>query len=357
MKPLRRILLAAVAVALGACGQNPPQTEHARGVLSGANVVLALSIVFIVVALLFVVGALALDRAVKARRALAAAPAAPPEEEEDEQPEVVAGIVVGRAPVPRWLYGFYVLIPLFAVLYVVNAVALTPKKPAHKVSAGAQATGPVTSATVTASGIKFSVSSLTVKANSPITITFKNEDAGVPHNFSVFPSQAVAQAGDTSKAVKLGNTITGVAMTTETFSSGPPGTLYFECTIHPTSMFGTITVSSAPAVSGGGGAASTSEAIAASGIKFDKSTLHLKANSTVTVTFTNNDAGVPHNFTVWPSQAVAEAGDTSKAIKPGNTITGVAKTTETFKTGPPGQNLFYECTIHPTSMSGTIVVS
>src|SRR5581483_4576509 len=108
---------------------------------------------------------------------------------------------------------------------------------------------------------------------------------------------------------------------------------------------------------GGGGAPSTSEDIAASGIKFDKTSLHLKANSSVTVNFANNDAGVPHNFTVWPSQAVAQAGDTSKAIKPGNTITGVAKTSETFKTGPPGKNLFFECTIHPTSMSGTIVVS
>jgi hypothetical protein len=271
---------------------------------------------------------------------------------------VVGGILVGRAPVPRWLYGFYVLIPLFAALYILNAVALAPKAASKGPAASSAPAGPVTKATVEASGIKFTTSSLTVAANSPITITFDNKDSGVPHNFSIFKTQADVAGG---KAIKQGNTITGPATATETFNSGPPGSLVFACTIHPTSMLGTITVSSAPAVStgggGGGGAPSTTVDIAASGIKFDKTTLALKANSTVTVNFDNKDAGVPHNFTVWPSQAVAQAGDTSKAIKQGNTITGAAKTSETFKTGAPGKNLFYECTIHPTSMSGTITVS
>ena len=355
MKRISKLSLIAAALAFAACGQNPQQTEHARGVISGTNVVVAMTVILLVVAVVFVVGALTLDRALKARRALAAAPARL-DEEEDTSPEVVGGIAVGRAPVPRWLYGFYVVIPLFAALYILNAVALAPKAAPKGPAASAAPSGPVTKATVTASGIKFSVSSLTVAANSPITITFTNNDAGVPHNFTVWPSQAVAQSGNTGKALKAGNTITGVATTTETFNSGPAGkNLFFECTIHPASMSGTIVVSSAPA-GGGGGASGTSDTITASGIKFDKTSLALKANSTVTITFVNNDAGVPHNFTVWPSQAVAQAGDTGKAIKPGNTITGTAKTTETFKTGPPGK-LFYQCTIHPTSMSGTITLT
>ena len=135
------------------------------------------------------------------------------------------------------------LIPLFAALYVLNAVALAPKAAPKAAATAKPPTGPQTKATVIASGIKFDVSTLTLKANSPITITFNNNDAGVPHNFTVWPSQAIAQAGDTGKAIKAGNTITGVATTTETFKTGPAGkNLFYECTIHPTSMFGTAVV-------------------------------------------------------------------------------------------------------------------
>jgi plastocyanin len=241
-RPLRmlRPIIVLGAFAMAACGQNPQATEHARGLISGKNVVGAMTVILIVVAGAMVVGAIALDRMMKARRALAEAPAAVPEEEPDI--ELVAGIAVGRAPVPRWLYGFYVVIPVFALLYVLNAVALAPKA-ATTPKASAAPTGPLTKVTVTASGIKFDATSLTLKANSPITVTFINNDTGVPHNFTVWPSQIIAQTGDTTKAVKVGNTITGVATTTESFKTGPPGkNLFFECTIHPTSMFGNAVV-------------------------------------------------------------------------------------------------------------------
>src|SRR5438093_12017665 len=179
MKRILTTTLVLGALAFAACGQNPQSTEKARGLISGTNVVLAMTVIFLVVAIGFVSGAVALDRAVKARRALAQAPVEPVEEEE-ETTEVVAGIGVGRAPVPRWLYVFYVLIPVFALFYVLNAVALAPKA-APKAVASAKPTGPLTKTTVTASGIKFDVTSLNLKANSPITLTFVNNDAGVPH--------------------------------------------------------------------------------------------------------------------------------------------------------------------------------
>ncbi|MGH2760179.1 MAG: hypothetical protein ACRDKJ_11540, partial [Actinomycetota bacterium] len=118
-RPIVRLLRSAVAGAAlfaAACGQNPESTERARGVLTGPNLVLALSIIFIIVAGGLLVGAVGLDRFVRSRNQLAAAP--PEAEEEEEKEEVVAGIGVGRAGVPRWLYGFYVLIPVFAFLYV-----------------------------------------------------------------------------------------------------------------------------------------------------------------------------------------------------------------------------------------------
>src|SRR5712692_5996268 len=114
-----RFVLGTCALALAACGETPKTTEQARGVLSGANIVLAMTIVLIVLSGALVVGAVGLDRIMKARKALAEAPATP-DIPEEEDPEVVAGIGVGKAPVPRWLYAFYVVIPLFALLYVLN---------------------------------------------------------------------------------------------------------------------------------------------------------------------------------------------------------------------------------------------
>jgi plastocyanin len=235
-------VLGACALTLAACGETPKTTEHARGVLTGANIVLAMTIVLIVLSGALVVGAVGLDRIMKARKALAEAPETTAADNEDDEPEVVAGIGIGKAPVPRWLYAFYVLIPLFALLYVLNGVALAPKAATPAATASAAPTVPVTQATIVASGIKFDKSTLMLKTNASVTVLFKNEDASVPHNFTVWPSQAVAQAGDVSKAIHPGNTITGVAESTEKFKTGPPGKLFFECTIHPTSMFGNIVV-------------------------------------------------------------------------------------------------------------------
>lgn len=233
-----RAALAGVAFAAAACGQNPETTEKARGVLTGAPLVLALSVVFIVIAGALLVGVIAIDRFVRSRQALEAAP--PEEAEEEEREEVVAGIGVGRAGVPRWLYGFYVLIPIFAFMYVVNNVALRPAAE-EKPQESKKPSGPSAEWTIVSSGIKFDLEKLIVPGG-PVTVTFENKDAGVPHNFSVWPDEAAAQGGDTSKAVHAGSTFAGVATKVEKFTPPGGGELFFNCTVHPTSMFGTIEV-------------------------------------------------------------------------------------------------------------------
>jgi plastocyanin len=233
---LARAALLTLALALTACGQNPESTEKARGVLEGTNTVLALSIAFIVVAGALVVGAVAVDRFFRSRRALAESPVEEQVEDEDEE-EVVAGIRVGRAGVPRWLYGFYVLIPLFAMLYVLNNVALRPVA-AERPQATEAPTGPVTEATIVASGIKFNLEQLTFPAETEVTVEFDNRDVGVPHDFTVWESEAAATANDASKKIANTNQITGVAKDAVTFETPAPGEYFFNCTVHPTAMFG-----------------------------------------------------------------------------------------------------------------------
>jgi plastocyanin len=206
-------------------------------VLTGTNVVLALTIGFIVVAGGIVVGAVALDRFVRTRQALEAAPPEPEEVEEEEE-EVVAGIGIGRAGVPRWLYGFYVLIPLFSLLYVFNNVALRPAEE-ERPEATEAPTGPAEEWTIVSSGIKFDLDRIIVPAQTEVTVTFDNRDQGVPHNFTVWPDEQSAQGGNTAQALHAGNNISS-GETEESFTSPDAGEYYFNCTVHPTSMFGTF---------------------------------------------------------------------------------------------------------------------
>lgn len=236
---LSRAALAAGAVLLVSCGQNPATTEEARGVLEGTNVVLALSVLFLVIAGALLAGVLGLDRFVRTRDALSEAPPAPVEEEDED--EVMAGIGVGRAGVPKWLYGFYVVIPVFAFMYVVNSVALSPPADEHPEETAAP-TGPVTEITVVASGIAFELDTLTFPAETEVTVTMDNQDAGVPHDLTIWESEAAAQANDEAGKIAATNQVSGPNEAAVTFQTPGVGEYYFNCTIHPPSMAGTVEV-------------------------------------------------------------------------------------------------------------------
>ena len=98
--------------------------------------------------------------------------------------------------------------------------------------------GPV----ITAQDLKFSPTSLDVPPGQPTTITFDNEDPGVLHNIQFFSDK-----GYTASIYK-GPDVTGVASAEYQLPALVPGTYYFHCDYHPTTMQGTITV----AKSGGG---------------------------------------------------------------------------------------------------------
>jgi plastocyanin len=231
-----RSLLVAVGLGLAACGDVAPETEAARGVLEGVNMALGLTIVFVVVTGAIVVGAIALDRFLRSRQALTETEEA--EEPEEEESEVVAGIGVGRAPVPAWLYGFYVVIPLFAMLYVLNAVALAPAVgPDDEVPPPVD--GIVTEITVVARNIDFDVDNIAFPANTEVTVIFDNQDAGIPHDFHIWESADSAAAG--TGEVAATSIFPGVAQETLVWETGEPRTYYFNCTVHP-SMRGDIEI-------------------------------------------------------------------------------------------------------------------
>jgi mono/diheme cytochrome c family protein/plastocyanin len=89
---------------------------------------------------------------------------------------------------------------------------------------------------IVAQNIAYDIQSLSVGANTPFTIDFKNQDPpGVPHNIEIR-----AQDGT---VLQEQPTIDGGQQTTYVYSGLPPGTYTFICKVHPIpAMTGTLTV-------------------------------------------------------------------------------------------------------------------
>jgi plastocyanin len=90
-------------------------------------------------------------------------------------------------------------------------------------------------------------------------------------------------------------------------------------------------------------------AISAKGLKFDASTLNAPANTAFTIDFDNADAGVPHNVAIYKDSSA------STALFKGAIVTGPKTTTYDVKALAAG-TYFFRCDVHPTLMTGSLVV-
>ncbi len=90
--------------------------------------------------------------------------------------------------------------------------------------------------------------------------------------------------------------------------------------------------------------------LTAGNLAFNTAMITVPAGSTVVMTFTNNDAGMPHNFALYTDSTA-----TTK-IFAGDQVTGVKTITYTFTAPPVPGNYFFRCDVHPELMTGTFVV-
>jgi plastocyanin len=86
---------------------------------------------------------------------------------------------------------------------------------------------------IVASGIQFTTTDVTAAANKPFTLTFKNQDAGTPHNVDVKDSSG-------AEVVKT-DVFNGPADKSVQVKALPAGKYSFVCDVHP-NMTGTLTV-------------------------------------------------------------------------------------------------------------------
>jgi len=106
--------------------------------------------------------------------------------------------------------------------------------PSPSASASGGGGAPGTKITITAVGIQFTPTQLTVAANQPLTITFDNRDS-VQHNIAIF-----AGSDASAPVVFRGTVFAGPKAMDYAVPALAPGSYYFHCDVHPT-MTGTIT--------------------------------------------------------------------------------------------------------------------
>ncbi len=209
------------------------------------------------------------------------------------------------------------------------------------VGAGGEGGGggsPAVTISLTAKGIAFDKTKLSVPAGKPFAIAFDNQDAGIQHDVQIFDNESF-----TGTPLLNGEIVTGPAKVTYEAPALDSGTYYFHCSVHPAQMQGTIEAT--PATPGGGGARIT---VAAQGLQFDTDRVGLPAGAPSTIHFENNDPGIQHNIAIFTDSSLATN------LFRGEIVTG--PTAVDYRIPPLEAGTYYfHCDVHPT-MSGTVVV-
>jgi plastocyanin len=213
--------------------------------------------------------------------------------------------------------------------------------------------------TITALGIQFDTRCVRVPEGEAVQIEFVNEDDGIPHNVAIYPSADEISA---DAAFLQGEIFEGVDTRTYDVPAMDAGEYYFHCDVHP-NMNGVWIVGEGDGATGGtgatGGAGATGATdggggageltVVAQNIAFDTSTIQLPADTPVTITFDNRDAGVQHNIAIYTDDTLAEE------LFNGEIFPGPDTRDYEIPALPPGEYYFL-CVVHPTQMTGTVVV-
>ncbi len=187
----------------------------------------------------------------------------------------------------------------------------------------------------------FVPTTLSVAANEPIELDFSNQDPGIQHNVVIF-GEDPADNPD-AQALFSGELVTGPSETPYPVPPLTPGSFFFHCAVHPGTMFGTI-----ESVEGGGGGGG-GLTVTAKGLAFDTDEIDLPAGQPTTITFDNQDAGIPHNIAIYNDESLSET------LFQGEQFPGIDSQEYPIPPLEPG-TYYFHCDVH-TTMSGSVVVA
>ena len=204
---------------------------------------------------------------------------------------------------------------------------------------------------VVAAGVAFTDGScIRVAADAPFTISFDNRDPAASvgqHNIAIFRS-----ANDLADPLFRGDLVSGPAVVDYAVDALPAGQYFYHCDVHPT-MTGAVIAEGAGGAGGDGGdggGSATATTIAAMGLAFDASALSFPADTGVTLTLDNQDAGVPHNVAIYAGPT-----DLATPLFRGDLVTGPMVIDYTIPALTAG-TYYFQCDVHPT-MNGTVTVA
>lgn len=92
----------------------------------------------------------------------------------------------------------------------------------------------------TARGTSFVSACLAAPAGRAFTITFQNQDAGIPHDIAIFTANPTTDPS--ARSLFMGKIVTGPTTVTYRVPAIPAGRYFFRCAVHPAQMFGTFVV-------------------------------------------------------------------------------------------------------------------
>jgi cytochrome c oxidase subunit 2 len=126
--------------------------------------------------------------------------------------------------------------PAAYAAFIADGTAKAQATPAPSPSASAGGPQAATPIVVTAQNIAFATQAIEAPANTPFTIQFQNQDAGIPHDIVIHKGMNV-----TDPPIFDGEIFSGVDSRLYPIPALPAGTYLFSCKVHP-NMTGTLTV-------------------------------------------------------------------------------------------------------------------
>lgn len=207
---------------------------------------------------------------------------------------------------------------------------------------GAKCGPPQTNVSLIAHNVAWNTKCIGVPANQPFTVTMKNLDKGIAHNFAIYTNP------DTKHRLFKGPLITGPATKELHVPALKPGTYYFQCDVHGQAMSGTLIAGAQenePQTATG-----TRFKLVAKNIQWSVGKIVVPAGKQVSVTLENEDSGITHNFSIY-----SDAGLTKNLFK-GPLMTGPSVKVLKVPALKAG-TYYFQCDVHGSAMSGTYVVT